>query len=240
MLAPTPTPYIDAYWLLNWRWWRLEDFFAHPELSLVLCHRRRSNREALIKLARAGYERAHITLCGMAQFLTRIGDPLPHWLQDYIVSAATCPKREKKARGRDPLMNLIRDNIIWQTVNSIVAEHNLAPTRNAATKSEVSACSVVAEALAHHGIYMTEANVVSIWRKCKREDDAYLRHKARQMDGVLQGAKDFLLSFRDGRISSADTDVIEAQKADLHDMMQFWERECGFALGSNAELIRLV
>jgi hypothetical protein len=146
-----------AEWTLRWRWSNYEDFFADPLLTLALCHNRESNRRALIALARAGHPRARASLWSMAQFLTTAGDPLPRWLQEYFFAIP----RSARKRGRDPAANLIRDGVIWQTVNFVAKAYSIRPTRSDAKNPRSSACSIVGKALARIGIHMTEANVVN-------------------------------------------------------------------------------
>jgi hypothetical protein len=46
---------------------------------------------------------------------------------------------------------------------------------------------VVAEALARHGVHMTEANVIAIWRQLRKDDLHYRMHKRRQRASLIRG-----------------------------------------------------
>ena len=102
----------------------------------------------------------------MADFLTRIGDPLPYWLQEYVVSFMRNAPVPMK-RGRKKATNALRDVTIVQAVAMLANAHDLQPTRNAATADAAPhvecACSILSQALEAHGLKMTEANVAAIW-----------------------------------------------------------------------------
>src|SRR5262245_6172931 len=76
---------------------------ALAQVAVVRCQHE-SMQQCLVSLARRGWSRAHITLCDMAAFLTEIGDPLPLWLQEYIVLDAIGSRPGK--RGADPWKNV--------------------------------------------------------------------------------------------------------------------------------------
>ena len=149
--------------ILEWRLRTIEDWITEPELALVWCHFSRMERRAVLSMGLAGVPRAHACLCGMAEFLTRIGDPLPSWLQEYVISfVRDAPIRRK--RGRSKSTNALRDVSIVQVVAMVTEAHDLQPTRNPTTCTDC-VCSIVSEALAERGIAMTEANVAAIWAR---------------------------------------------------------------------------
>jgi hypothetical protein len=147
-------------------WWRARHIGAYigePDFAVALCHVKETNRRALISLARSGCGAAHDSLCGMANFLTALGDPLPLWLQDYVVAAAQMGE-PRRSRGRDPWVNFLRDVAIGQAVGMVTDAFRLKATRNEATTVECG-CSIVAIAINRYAEFdITEANVVKIWR----------------------------------------------------------------------------
>jgi hypothetical protein len=160
----------DTGWVLGMLIVRYESHFADPELAevaLCWCHFRETSRKGLLSLARDGWQPAHIILCDVAKFLTAFGDPLPLWLQEYVVFAANESGTRRSKRGQDPLTNLVRDTIITQAVDMVTHRHGFHPTRNIVTTAECG-CSIVAKALQHVAIHMSEANVAAIWRKHRR------------------------------------------------------------------------
>jgi hypothetical protein len=211
----TPSQLEDTIGYAAWAvWWRasyFNAFLTEPEFALAVCHAKKTTRKALTSLARSGDVATHHALCDMATFLTEIGDSLPVWLQEYIVSAARLgwePRKPRK-RGRDPWNHFLRDAAIGQAVGMVTDAFCLAATRNEATTAECG-CSIVAIALDRYtDVDMTEANVVAIWgRTVKRqqllrpteplneppgilEELAFLRkHQARQGDGPRARARD--------------------------------------------------
>lgn len=164
-MAPAELRAIEyAAFALSWRAGHFRAYFQEAEVALVLCHYKEINQRALVSLARSGHAAAHTSLCAMANFLTGIDDPLPLWLQDYVLFAAQVGEGRRE-RGRDAQENFLRDAAIGQAVAMVTDAFDLRPTRNAATSAECG-CSIVAEALARHfNVHMTEANVVSIWRR---------------------------------------------------------------------------
>jgi hypothetical protein len=203
-----------AEWALKWRWANYEDFFADPILALALCHYRESNRKALIALARAGHPRARASLWSMAQFLTAAGDPLPRWLQEYFFALP----RSTRKRGRDPVANLVRNGVIWQTVNFVAQAYRIRPTRSETNCHRSSACSIVGEALARIGIHMTEANVVAIWQRFRADDLLYRRRKAQQLRDVARLSERFAQDVLDEKIASADSNIINDYVQALEDV----------------------
>jgi hypothetical protein len=142
-----------------------DDGVSNSEIALVHCHLHATSRARLLHLARAGWKRAHDTLCGMARFLTTIGDPLPLWLQEYVILDANLLAEQLPNRGVDPWENVERNIVIANAVEDMRWRHGLRATRNRATSGEC-ACSVVTKALAkYYGLNMTEANVVAIWHR---------------------------------------------------------------------------
>jgi len=93
-------------------WWRinvLEEYLLKPEFALYWCHTHQIHRQVLISSAKDGWDGPHKLLYEMARFLTEIGDPLPLWLQQYVVFAARTGRARRSKKGRDPIANLI-----WQ------------------------------------------------------------------------------------------------------------------------------
>ena len=160
----TESAIYDAHFFMAWL--ILNDqamWSSSPEYALARCHLRYESRKAIIALASFGWHPAHELLWKMAEFLTDIGDPLPIWLQQYIVverSKKTCPKR---ASG-----NLVRDTVISLAIEHIAMRHAVHPARNPATSARESACSIVQRGLERLGIHMTEANVNAIWQKTRK------------------------------------------------------------------------
>ena len=99
-----------------------------PEFGLAVCHSQSYTQKAVISLAESGHVGAHDALCGMANFLTKIGDSLPFWLQEYIVSAAQFGKKPRR-RGRDPWGNFLRDAAIGQAVEMVTERFGLKRTQ---------------------------------------------------------------------------------------------------------------
>lgn len=159
----------DASWYMAWRTIHYDVHLSDPEVALFWCCFRKTNRVVLTSLARGGWQPAHLTLCNMAKILTSFGDPLPKWLQEYIVFAAEDGGEQRSQRGQNPLTNLIRDIVISIAVKSISQRYLLRPTRNSTTTTE-SGCSIVAKSLELLGMHMSEANVVAIWRTQRRLD----------------------------------------------------------------------
>lgn len=154
---------------LEWRSSYYDRSLNDPVLSLVLCNGRQSSRDAFIAMARDGFQPAHNCLCEMAIFLTEIGDPLPRWLQEYIVSAAMLGSRRRK-KGRDPMTYAMRDMVIGQSIAFIADHFGLRATRNAASERTECGCSIVKAALADLGEHKSEAAIAAIWRKDNWEE----------------------------------------------------------------------
>jgi hypothetical protein len=148
-----------------WRTWDLFDLtLTDPEYALALCHLNSTIRTSVLSMARSGQELPHKSLCAMAAILTDLGNPLPAWLQEYLVAVVN-RKATVRSRGRNPVANIVRDVAISRAVACVSDGYGLPPTRNAATKSACG-CSIVAEALAAYcNLHMTEANVTAIWRR---------------------------------------------------------------------------
>jgi hypothetical protein len=96
-------------WIITWRTNAYEAYLLDPVIALYWCHTRQVHREALVSLANDGWDVGHVLLCEMATFLTEIGDPLPSWLQEYVVFVARKGRVKRSKRGRDPLANLVRN-----------------------------------------------------------------------------------------------------------------------------------
>ena len=150
-----------AAYALFWRAHHFDAYIEEPDFAVALCHVKETNRRALISLARSGCHAAHDSLCGMANLLTALGDPLPLWLQDYVVAIAQIGE-PCRARGRDPWANFLRDVAIGQAVEMVTDAFRLKATRNEATTAECG-CSIVAIAINRYAEFdLTEANVVKI------------------------------------------------------------------------------
>jgi hypothetical protein len=118
--------------------------------------------EIAAALADAGWTQAHRALLDRAEKLTAAGKPLPLDLQKYVVTAARCGA----VRGKG-YKNFGRDVCIKVAIRRLLAR-GFSATRNAASEGE-SASSIVARALQHLGIRMTEAGVAKIWEREVRE-----------------------------------------------------------------------
>jgi hypothetical protein len=140
---------------------------SDAEVALSWCHFRETNRSALVSLARGGWHTAHAILCEMALFLTEVGDPLPLWLQEYVVFSAADGEAKGSKRGQNALTNVARDMAIAMATDFITEMYKLRPTRSTATNTECG-CSIVAKALEGLSIYMSEANVAAIWQRQRR------------------------------------------------------------------------
>jgi hypothetical protein len=147
-----------------------------PEVVLAWCSFRESNRDVLISLALRGWQPAHALLCDMAALLTAIGDPLPRWLQEYVVVAARAGPACAN-RGQHPFDNHIRDWAIATLIASACNQYRLRPTRNPTKTNKESGCSITKKALEHLGIHMSEANVAAIWQAQGRLDRADTRRR---------------------------------------------------------------
>jgi hypothetical protein len=167
----------------------LQRLHFHPEVALVRCHFSKSTRKALIGIAQAGWRPAHEILCRMADVLTSFGDPLPGWLQKYVVRAAMDRKAQllKKRRGCDPATHLVRNIVIAQVTDMIAQSCDLRPTRNVTATAGECACSIVAKALASLDLHMSEANVARIWREDLNERDVIQRITLRKLQRKLAG-----------------------------------------------------
>jgi hypothetical protein len=176
----------DASWYMAWRTIHYDVHLSNPEVALFWCCFRKTNRVVLTSLARGGWQPAHLTLCNMAKILTLFGDPLPKWLQEYIVFAAEDGGEQRSQRGQSPLTNLIRDMVISIAVESISQRYLLRPTRNSTTTTE-SGCSIVAKSLELLGMHMSEANVVAIWRTQRRLDLTESLRQGRRLSCAPEG-----------------------------------------------------
>jgi hypothetical protein len=215
-----------ARWLLIWRAAHYDVYFSDPEVALMLCHFRESNREALIGLARSGWRTAQDLLGKMVSVLTSFGDPLPRWLQEHVAWAMTDGEvqRPKRRRGCDPLTNLVRNTVIAQATDMLARSHGLQPTRNAATALGESACSIVAKALATLGHHMSEANVTRIWREDRDTVKREREIRWRELEAKLR-------SLCSGMVSSFGGDVVAAL---LHEKIIDFEVE--LAAGAMSEV----
>ena len=169
MMAPQMDPVGYANYWLVWQFHRYDYKKWDPEVALAWCQFRPSNCDVLVSLASCGWQPAHTLLCNMAAILTDVGDPLPPWLQRYVVVTARAGP-EPARRGQHPLDNLIRDFTISAAVKSIADRFDLRPTRNPANTTKESGCSIVKQALERAGIHMSEANVAAIWQTHNRLD----------------------------------------------------------------------
>jgi hypothetical protein len=122
-------------------------------------------RDWLISEALAGSRFAHDALCRVACELTEVDEPLPPWLQRYVVRAAKEGKA-RAARGRRLRDNLERDKQIAHAAFVIAVRYSLHPTRNVATAdcaATESGCSIVVKAFERLGTALTESAVNRIW-----------------------------------------------------------------------------
>jgi hypothetical protein len=189
----------DAYYLLSECWWAfgfdeiweqeerdslilLGEILADPSCSLSdpdeCC-------DWLLSEAHSGSHLAHDVLCDIAWKLASTD------LQRYVVLAARRGGARAK-RGRKPKANSARNRVIACATYIIALRHNVHPTRSEGTAAECG-CSIVAKALAEHGIDMVEANVAAIWQKRSSllpeirwselaSDETWITKNARVMD----------------------------------------------------------
>jgi hypothetical protein len=96
--------------------------------------------------------------------LSTSSSPLDKWIWQ-LVKKHLKPKKPR-SRPKNPPM---RDSFIAYAVDLVLARHpRLTPTRGLDTKTEASACSIVADALARAGHPLSEQRVWEIWRQQPR------------------------------------------------------------------------
>jgi hypothetical protein len=123
--------------------------------------------EPQVSEALNGSRRAHEDLCERAERMTAAGQPLPLWLQHYVVRVAAKGKPRAKRGRKVEDYNRARDAAITWATFVIVLRYALKPTRSPGWRTPVeSGCSIVAMALKRLGLDpdMTEGNLDRIWR----------------------------------------------------------------------------
>jgi hypothetical protein len=168
----------EAAFYLNYQAYRYDYNRWEPEVALYWCDFRERNRDVLISMALSGWTPAHALLTEMSLFLTKLGEPLPLWLQEYVVASAHVGGI-KPRRGLNPVANAIRDLAIAATVELVAERHRTKHTRSCGTERE-SACSIVAQSLSCLGTHMSESRVVSIWQAHERSK----RERQRRVDAA--------------------------------------------------------
>ena len=90
-------------------------------------------------------------------------EPIPSELNEWALDVASGKLKKPTARpGRSPYSNVVRDELIARTVQSLV-DCGLSATRNQISDPE-SACDAVSEALNAHGVGLSFDAVAKIWR----------------------------------------------------------------------------
>jgi hypothetical protein len=119
----------------------------------------------LVKMAIAGDVDADAVLCGFAfQFIIRKRQ-MPSSLGSYIMGMLWRGYMEDppRRRGGNKYANRRRDVFIFGAISRLKAL-GFHPTRNEATDSRESGCSIVAKALKLIGMDLGEAGVEEVWR----------------------------------------------------------------------------
>ena len=102
-------------------------------------------------------------------YLLETQEPIPSELVDWGLAVAARKMTSPSAGpGRSPYTNQVRNELIVQTVQTLVY-CGLTATRNEASGPE-SACDAVAEALNAHGVKLSYAGVAKIWQFDKRQN----------------------------------------------------------------------
>ena len=118
----------------------------------------------LVSIAKDGGDDAGIRQ--IAAHMMSKGHELPVSLREYVIEVLRAPTAAKKnpaKPGPDARSLAVRDTVIRQTVAWIARRYDLKPTRNVATDTAASSCSVVSEALSRIGIHLSEGAVAKIW-----------------------------------------------------------------------------
>lgn len=102
----------------------------------------------------------------VAARLIRSGRAIPKPMRDRIASIIRGEKLPPKATRPRALHTNSRDREIARVVASMMSR-GFAATRNPATK-RASACSIVGEALARHGLSLSEKTIEEIWNANRR------------------------------------------------------------------------
>jgi hypothetical protein len=113
-----------------------------------------------VDFARAGYEFFEDFLRDLILDYKNRGEKMPTYLAAFDMEL-TRGIRHKAGRGRAD--NMMRDVIIGSIVGMVIGRFGLRATRNYVS-GRVSACSIVATALAVEGMAMSEQNVNQIWK----------------------------------------------------------------------------
>ena len=117
--------------------------------------------KGIVEAAKAGDHDAraalHLAIAWMLRERAELPDPLRQYLIDLLVTAGGPHKRGRRAHEHH-----VRNSVIALAVKAVMG-HGFDHRRNQATDGP-SACSIVAEALADVGIYMTEANIGKLSR----------------------------------------------------------------------------
>ncbi len=118
----------------------------------------------LVKKAISGDSDADAALCGIALKYVLFGKEMPSHLCGYIAAVLinrfnACPRRRK---GGDRYANIGRNLFIIAAVSRLQGL-GFKPTRNRATRTQRSGCSIVSEALSRMGFAINESGVEKVW-----------------------------------------------------------------------------
>jgi hypothetical protein len=117
----------------------------------------------IVQLARGGDPEAHATLIEMYTEMTNRRELPPAVLANYAMESRV---GFRGRRGRRKIDHFYRDVAIVVTVNHLVERFGLSPTRNSASRSQPSACSIIAGVLGDARIGSTgEKAVEIIWNR---------------------------------------------------------------------------
>jgi hypothetical protein len=115
-----------------------------------------------VALARAGFELWEETLGETILEFENRGEKMPTYLAAFDMELKHGIQHSRKA-GRPRADDMVRDLIIGIVVGMVAERFPLRPMRNHVSR-RISACSIVAAALAHEGMAMSEANVNQLWK----------------------------------------------------------------------------
>jgi hypothetical protein len=115
-----------------------------------------------VALARAGFELWEDCLRETILDFENRGEKMPTYLAAFDMELKHGIQHSRKA-GRPRADDMCRDLIIGIIIGMVTERFRLRPTRNYVSR-RISACSVVAAALAVEGMAMSEANVSQLWK----------------------------------------------------------------------------
>ena len=115
-----------------------------------------------VEFARAGYPMWEDCLRYLILEYKNRGETMPTYLAAFDMELTRGIHYSGKA-GRGRADNMSRDTIIGIIVGRVVERFGLRAKRNHISRRRVSACSIVAVALGHEGMAMSEENVNKMW-----------------------------------------------------------------------------